>query len=152
MVIKKSLLQQIKTAYRTDESINLNKHFPSNEKELDNYRHKQIALQYCNEKMKHAINKKTFCKEHQIGINTLNNSLEQLGFKLKKHKKKLPRSSDNFNQTSENFKIRSDKEPYKSSDEDELNSTILKKSKKHNYKAGGVKVDEKYVDEMINQI
>lgn len=146
MVIKKSLLQQIKTAYRTDESINLNKHFPSNEKELDNYRHKQLAIQYCNDRMKHAIIKKTFCKEHQIGINTLNNSLEQLGFKLKKHKKKLPR-------TSENFKIRSDKkqEPYKSSDEDELNSKILK-SKKHNYKAGGIKVDEKYVDEMFNQI
>ncbi|AJP61558.1 hypothetical protein CBEVV_011 [Choristoneura biennis entomopoxvirus 'L' virophage] len=107
MVNKKSnTLQKLKQTYGGYKNTKFTtKNFPQCDKDLNNYRNEQIAIQYCNDKMKSNLLKKDFCKDHNISINTLNNSLKNLGFNIKNRSRtksyetaSSPRTNGNYSE------------------------------------------------------
>lgn len=61
---------------------------PKDNKQLKEIRIRNIAYEYIDKSLNEKVNKKDFCKNKGISINTLNNGLKNMGMKIESDKNK----------------------------------------------------------------
>jgi intein/homing endonuclease len=86
---KQSNLQKLSTSYKSFSKSNFI-NLPRSDQDLKDMRTQKLAIKYCNDRSISGITKIQWCKDHQISHNTLNKSLEKIGFVISHRKHKKP--------------------------------------------------------------